>query len=321
MSIWKYESVKRKLNSDNYITLNEGNTDLDKFDLENENSLFLKREDKNPTGSWKDRGTAFKITQLISQGKNEVVIPSSGNAAISLLTYANTLESFKVHVVVSPKLNSEKKAILEDLVKDRHLIHFDEKAKQAASRISAEKNIPILRASMDQDLLTGYWSLGFELSKFIIHNQDKENYIFFAVSSGTALVGTVQGLMQKLDDEFKMPKIIVCQTQSCHPIVDMFNSEGAVTSPRLLAHDVEDSLAEAIVDKSVLRSPQILNILKNTNGEAMTITNDELEMMNKFALNQLDLQLSYTSLLPLAAMMRLKDTVQNANFICITSGR
>lgn len=313
MSIWKYETIKRKIQAANFFDLNEGDTPTEKHEVDKNNTIYLKREDKNPTGSWKDRGTAFKITELIANGKNGAVIPSSGNAAISLLTYANSVENFTVHVVVSPNISTEKKELLKALAGTTHSIHFETKAKQAASRISAELNIPILRSSQDQNLLTGYWSLGFELSQLIIHNQNKENHLFIPVSSGTALVGTVQGLMQKLEDEFKMPKIIVCQTQSCSPVYDALEN--------IVTEKFEDSLADSIVDKSMLRLPQVQNIIKNTNGEALKITNQELLAAKDFAKTVLNEDLSFTSLLSIAGMLRYKDDVTNTNFICITSGR
>ena len=75
MSIWDYKEVKNTLENPNseLLTLNEGKTSIDKARIENI-EIIIKREDKNPTGSWKDRATAYKLTKLLSEGIHEGVI-------------------------------------------------------------------------------------------------------------------------------------------------------------------------------------------------------------------------------------------------------
>lgn len=317
--IWQHREIKKEIDSNEYLTLGEGGTELENLS----DDVWLKREDKNPTGSWKDRGTAWKLTSLYSQGINEAVISSSGNAAISLLTYCNELQmEFKVHVVVSTKVNENKKKLLEELAGDKHKIYFDQKARRKSSQISAEKQIPLLRASTDSDILKGYWSLGFEIYKEL--SKDKDNVIFCPVSSGTGLVGMVQGLFTRIEDEYKMPRIIVCQTEQVHPVKAQFSemhSEKRI-GKRSIEIDIsnKEPLADAIVDKTVLRMPQILKILDQTRGKAISISNAQLKEAKKMV-EEKGLELSYTSLLSVAGYYQLKDSLEDTNVICIASGR
>lgn len=308
MSIWQYKEIRQSIDLDEsrLLSLEEGETQTETI-KNGELKLILKREDLNPTGSWKDRGTAYKLTQLISNNEYEAVLSSSGNAAISFLTYANRLApNFKLHVVISTKINPIKEKLITELVKDsKHEIHKVENTRKLSIEIAAQKKIPNLRSSIDDEIIKGYWSLGYELAQLL--NQDDNNTnsaIFVPVSSGTALVGLVQGLFSKIGQEALMPKIIVCQTEAVHPIV---NNEISKTK----------SLADAIIDTIALRSPQIRKIMSETNGEALSISNDELKKAKQF----IDKDLSYTSLLSVAGFLRLEKDLTLKKAICIASGR
>ncbi|MCA9386535.1 pyridoxal-phosphate dependent enzyme [Candidatus Dojkabacteria bacterium] len=309
MSIWNHKEIKKEINFDNLITLGEGATPVSKIELENNNVLYIKHEEQNPTGSWKDRGTAFKISQLVADGTNEAVISSSGNAAISFLKYANHIGNFKMHIVVSPNVNEKKNEIIkQEAAKGAHEIYYEPKARAMAAKISAEKNIPNLRASTDSEILKGYWSLGLEIYDEIIKNHREEYHIILcAVSSGTTVVGMAAGINLMIEKEINMPKFVFVQTTDCHPLVPNDSSS-------------EESFADAIVDKTLLREPALNKILKQTNGNAIVVSNEQLELAKAW-LTKKGEYLSYTSLLPIAAMLEFKNNFNNTIFTCISSGR
>ena len=55
-------------------------------------NLYFKLEGSNPTGSYKDRFTAFAISQLLAEGKNTVLGVSSGNAGAALAAYSAAVD-------------------------------------------------------------------------------------------------------------------------------------------------------------------------------------------------------------------------------------
>ena len=59
--------------------------------------LFGKLEFMNPTGSFKDRGTATMLTVAVERGVSEVVEDSSGNAGASVSAYS-ARAGLKAHV-------------------------------------------------------------------------------------------------------------------------------------------------------------------------------------------------------------------------------
>ncbi|MCA9788197.1 MAG: threonine synthase [Cyanobacteria bacterium HKST-UBA05] len=76
------------------VSLNEGNTPLipapklaewaaPGLDL----NLFVKFEGANPTGSFKDRGMTFAVSQAVKDGKTHIVCASTGNTSASAAAY------------------------------------------------------------------------------------------------------------------------------------------------------------------------------------------------------------------------------------------
>lgn len=106
--IWRYASC---LPIDDGCTLGEGMTPLIKAlspQLTSQpGGLFLKYEASNPTGSFKDRGTAIVVSAAAQLGYKKIVIASTGNAGASVAAYAARL-GLRL-VVVAPDWVSKEK--------------------------------------------------------------------------------------------------------------------------------------------------------------------------------------------------------------------
>lgn len=75
----------------NYQSLGEGNTPNIKLESLSKSlhlDLWIKNEGQNPTGSHKDRMSPFIIQRAIEIGADMVAVASSGNAGVSIATYA-----------------------------------------------------------------------------------------------------------------------------------------------------------------------------------------------------------------------------------------
>ncbi len=84
---WRYRSAFELTTSAPVVTLGEGNTPL-LWDVCGELPVALKMESMNPTGSYKDRGSAVLVSQLLGRGVDTAVEDSSGNAGASFAAYA-----------------------------------------------------------------------------------------------------------------------------------------------------------------------------------------------------------------------------------------
>jgi threonine dehydratase len=291
------------------------NTPIEKYFF-NKIAVDFKREDLNVSGSWKDRGTEYKLEQLLKLGIYEVVLFSSGNALISLLEFAKKIPNFKVHAVVSKNITEVKLARIQSLINENanHVLYISENPKKEAISISAKLKIPNLRISIDNDIVKGYWSLGEEIGKFLKSQKEFKQQtinqvcLFIPASSGTAAVGCAEGIFSILEEEFLMPRIFICQTQSVHPFAN-----------EIVIND-EKSLADAIVDTVGLRKEQIHKIVKTTNGRVLIIDNEYLRLAKEEYKRLSNSDASYNSLLSFAGFLKVQNEVQLSRAICILSG-
>jgi len=95
------------------ISLGEGSTPLIFRRFYGVNTYF-KLEYLNPSGSFKDRGTALAMTHVIEAGASGVVEDTSGNTGISVATYSATY-GIKAVIVVPRTAPEGKKGLLRAL--------------------------------------------------------------------------------------------------------------------------------------------------------------------------------------------------------------
>lgn len=312
MSIWKYKEVKNTIinTETELLTLNEGETLVNQFVIDN-NILFLKREDLNPTGSWKDRASAYKITELKEKKITNAVMASSGNAAISLLTYSKLYPELSLHIVLKNNVNSEKKGLIEKLVAGtNHKLYYTDTPRKLSVEIAVKYNAQNLKTSIDSNLSNAYFSLGIELSALLNKTGDNsDTAVFINVSSGTAFIGIAAGILFRVADEYCMPKLVACQTDVVHPLVPELPASNAI------------SLADAIYDTTCTRAPQIKKIVANTNGSIAVLSNDNILNAQNKLLDISKIHVSNTSALAMAGYLKEKARLNIKKGIIICSGR
>jgi threonine synthase len=90
--VWRYGAIVHPNGIPVMVSHPEGNTPLICRDeiatWSGVDSLMLKHEGHNPTGSFKDRGMTVAVTQAVRIGARAVVCASTGNTAAALAAYA-----------------------------------------------------------------------------------------------------------------------------------------------------------------------------------------------------------------------------------------
>src|SRR5690625_4732003 len=87
------------------ISLGEGETPLLNVTTEYGN-FYIKNEALNPTNSHKDRMSSFVVSMAVSKGYKGVVAASSGNAGLSIASYAS-FANIPCVIISTDKLNKE----------------------------------------------------------------------------------------------------------------------------------------------------------------------------------------------------------------------
>ena len=315
MSIWNYKILKDHFcYLNNFFTKSEGDTPVEKFTLNNNQTIFIKREDKNPFGSWKDRASALKVSILKNTNNNLGVIASSGNAAFSYINYFNEFfPEFKLYILLSPNVNKDKLNRLNFVIKGtKHEIIIDKNPFKHINKIKQLGGVD-LRSSFDRDVEKAYWTLGIEISKLLTikNGQNLDTGIFVPVSSGTAIIGIVEGLMYSLEDEFMLPRIYAVQTNYNYPLVienlDEIVNSNIYTFPLFDQIQKENNtLADAIYNPRCIKGKKIIKIIKDTQGGIIVIDNKDLVYAKQFLSEKLKINenISYNSLVSLSAFLK-----------------
>jgi threonine synthase len=332
--IWKNKELfDYEIKPEFRFTLNEGETPLElnkKLASEVDcDSIFLKREDQNPSGSQKDRYISFALSAHLQDSaenntEHNFVISSSGNAAISAIRYfhsrnsissqlfiyiSNKIETRKLHRIISelPKL---KTSILlrESCTLGKISIKFSETPLSDSIKFARSTNSILLRGSTDKYATQGFRTITKELE-----NSLKEvDSIFIPCSSGTTVAGIYEGFSKIGIKKENIPPFHIIQTSSVHPIAQKYDHTKT---------EEEMSIAQAIVDRVAHRKTEIERIIKDTKGYGWIISNIEIEHA-QYLLKKHNVECSNEGALTIAAIIKAKDAGLNIHSpLCIITGR
>jgi threonine dehydratase len=156
-------------------------TPLIKFD-----TVYLKREDQNPTGSAKDRSIPLQLKNLLANNYPSAVISSSGNAAISAIFHCQ-LHNIPLKIFLSPKTNPKKLATILSRHQD---VVITPSPNSLAYKFAKANHAYLLRQSTDPIAQVGYSAITSE----ILSQLPSVSSIFVPVGSGTTLLGIAKNL-------------------------------------------------------------------------------------------------------------------------------
>ena len=256
--IWKYTEKLKYVKEQFRCSMGEGNTPISKF-----LDTYIKREDLNPTGSYKDRGVAYRISVACQNGENKLVVTSTGNFAISMATYG---EKFGVQIIVFiPKTISPEKEKLLNLTKAK-VFKVDKPILQAKDYAKAH-DIPYIRQSLDTNVLEGFKTLILE----VLDNKIKFENIIFPASSGSLMLASYQVLNELNVDKF--PRLIAVQT--------CYNTYIAREFYKGYVKSLNPSLATSLnVKLRPEKLDQVIHAIKKTNGTAFVVNEKDIKNTN-----------------------------------------
>jgi len=262
--IWYYSRYLAAIPEEKKLSLGEGHTP----ELLLEENLFLKREDQNPTGSLKDRGMAYLVSWAWAAGEKNLVLSSSGNAAISAANYCS-LAGINLSVFVSSQTNKGK---LEKLSQLGVKIFTFQRAVSEAIKYAQANSFFNLRPSQNEFGPEGYQTIAFELAENLGLIED----IFIPVSSGTALAGIAKGF-SKLGF---LPRIHLCQGAAFCPLASFYDSDYEKES---------QSLATALVAKYIPLKKLVRELVNQSGGSGWVISNQAvIEAQKKLAQEEIE---------------------------------
>lgn len=238
-SYWSYP-FNPPIKPEFQLDLGQGDTPLQDFTTQVQSfyqlkdisyQLFLKREDLNPNGSFKDRALAYQISYLQQQNAKYCVLSSSGNAAISCCAFCQKT-NIKPIILVSPNIPPNK--LSQIIAHKPFLLIKSSQARRLAKYIHKKHHPPLLNPSADQKAIEGFKTLGQEISDQL----PDCNRIFTYSTSGASILGIISNYHA---NQLTPPPIVAVQTFS-----DKISKQELLERPQFYTTNNDQKIIKAI---------------------------------------------------------------------------
>lgn len=266
--IWRYWSSFGLPKNAPITYLGEGNTPLVALPgLERQ--IYLKLEHLNPTGSFKDRGTAVLISMMKSRNITFAVEDSSGNAGASFAAYAAAF-GISADIFIPAKTSGTKRSQIEATGCNVIAVEGSrEETYQSALRHVNNNKIPYASHAYLPFGMAGIATIAYELNEQL---NGKIGTIIMPVGHGSLMCGTVLGFkaLMTAGEISYLPKFIGVQPEHFAPVWSQWEKQPYSRFDKA-------SIAEGTCIHNPVRGNQIINMLDKDKDDFIAVTNDEIK--------------------------------------------
>ncbi|ALJ00554.1 threonine synthase [Rufibacter tibetensis] len=278
-TMWRYQELLPVLDEAYKVSLGEGFTPILKLkNLANAygfDNLVLKDEGKNPTGSFKARGLSMAISKALELGSEGCIVPTAGNAGVAMAAYC--AKANLPAVVVMPRHTP--KAFRDECYWYGAEVHLlDGLINDCAAevrRLNQHGELLDVSTLKEPYRIEGKKTMGYEIAEQL--NWTLPDVILYPAGGGTGLIGIWKAFQEMislgwLDKDVKLPRMVAVQAQNCRPLVDTYlglqeNSQNYNGRP---------TIANGLAVPRPLGEPLMLQVLNNSGGTAISITEEEM---------------------------------------------
>lgn len=268
--IWRFRSTFGLPAGARAVSLGEGGTPLIWAEAFGRKVAF-KCEFLNPTGSFKDRGSAVILALLRSRGVTEAVEDSSGNAGASFAAYA-ARAGIKARVFVPDTAAGPKREQIAALGAELIPVAGSRSEVAELAQKAAEVGAPYASHAWLPFNLPGYATAAYEIVEQLGR---MPGAVIVPVGQGGLLLGLYRGFdaMRQAGAAVRMPKMIGVQAMACAPLWAMLTYGPG--SRAMVAEG--QTLAEGVRVLHPLRGEAVLRAVKVTNGGVLAV--DEADIL------------------------------------------
>lgn len=265
--IWRYW---RSLHNHGIrVSLGEGQTPLVDA-LVAGRRVFFKCEYANPTGSFKDRGSATLISVLSARGVVEAVEDSSGNAGASFAAYA-ARSGMRARVFVPDSASGLKRRQIEAYGAELVPVPGSRSDTAAAALRASEQGAVYASHAHLPFNLTGYATAAFEIVEQL---SAVPGAVLAPTGQGGLLLGMARGFLglKQAGAIDRVPKLVGVQAVACAPLAACFeigiNGLDLVTEGK--------TLAEGVRVRNPLRLQSVVSSVRESGGCFVTVDESDI---------------------------------------------
>ena len=263
--VWRYATCMPA--SRHKFTLEEGGTALVKG---RDRKAYYKLEGDNPTGSFKDRGTAVVVSRAVDEGYHTVSTASTGNMGASVAAYA-AYANIKARIFV-PKATVPNK-LAQITAYDAELVKVNGTFLDAVEKVTHDAftgKSYLAMTGMNPYYLEGEKTTGYEIFEEI----GVPDTIIVPMGTGGLITSIYKAFtelkaMKKAKD---LPRMIGVQAANCSPITAAWRHK----KDRAERLENCETVAAAIMVKTPFNDYTALRAIRESGGQALAVSEKEI---------------------------------------------
>lgn len=283
--VWRFkELIYPDVAVTNIVSRGEGNTNLYHVPRlarwAGIETLYLKHEGENPTGSFKDRGMAGGLTQAKVLNMQRVACASTGNTSASLAAYA-ALAGIEAIVFFQNKqiaLGKLAQAIAYGATCIQINADFDRNL-ELVREASAKLGIYVLN-SVNPFRLEGQKTIMFELIQQLRWTVPDWIVVPGGNLGNTSAFGKALSELHSLGLIDRLPRLAVIQAEGASPLYRSYRPDASLQNYQRGLDELEpmkaETIATAIKIGKPVNFPKAVRALRQTNGVVEIVTDQEI---------------------------------------------
>ena len=276
-NMWRYREVMPVIDDANIITLGEGGTPLLKAErlaaATGMNTVLIKDEGVNPTGSFKARGLGAAVSKAKELGQMRLTMPSAGNAAGAMSAYA-AVGGMEAHVFMPKDAPIANKVECEAYGAKLTLVDgFITDAGQMSQRAAEELGLFDVSTLREPYRAEGKKTMGYEIVEQL--GFEVPDVIVYPTGGGTGIVGIWKALdeMEQLGwIGSERPRMVCVQAEGCAPLVAAYEKGEEFAEP----FPNPQTLAAGMRVPAAIGDFLVIRAVRESGGTAVTVSDDEM---------------------------------------------
>ena len=276
-NMWRYREVMPVIDDANIITLGEGGTPLLKADrlaaATGMNTVLIKDEGVNPTGSFKARGLGAAVSKAKELGQMRLTMPSAGNAAGAMSAYA-AVGGMEAHVFMPKDAPIANKVECEAYGAKLTLVDgFITDAGQMSQRAAEELGLFDVSTLREPYRAEGKKTMGYEIVEQL--GFEVPDVIVYPTGGGTGIVGIWKALdeMEQLGwIGSERPRMVCVQAEGCAPLVAAYEKGEEFAEP----FPNPQTLAAGMRVPAAIGDFLVIRAVRESGGTAVTVSDAEM---------------------------------------------
>jgi len=321
-TVWRYRELLPVKDPSKIVSLEEGGTPLirgkrlaEALGLKN---LYLKDEMRNPTWSFKDRGSTVGVSKALEIGAKAVGCVSTGNMAASIAAYA-AKANLKCVILVPAKTPIGKLAQM--LISGAHIVSIDKPYPELCELgLETSREHRIYSVHNDAPMrIEGQKTSSYEICEQL--EWKTPDKIIIPTSSGGNVSAHWKAWkeLRSLGFAEDLPAMVVAQAEGCCPIVEAFKEK----KEEIEYFEEPKTIASSIANPYPPSGERVLKILKESRGIAELVSDQEMLNAQKFLAKTEGLFAEPAGAASVAVLKKLIDNgmvERDETVVCVVTG-